>query len=183
MIQNSPGSSRSCSPGSSVSVPGRTRFHRPVSNDETTRKCVRLGLPNKKHKHLVTCTFEPSNSIDEEDDPSSSWRSEPEGKKPEELASLEAPDDEEEWCWPKRNRITRWRKREEQRPIFHNLAEDGGEELASGSLTHLVQRIAGGAQWTWRKVTVVVVSGAAGEGNAEEHVSRNIHRGNGKIQE
>ena len=29
------------------------------------------------------------------------------GEKPEELAGLEAPDDEGEWFWPKRNRITR----------------------------------------------------------------------------
>ena len=60
MIQNSPelglsnvssmrGSSRSCS---RVSVPGGTEFHRPVSIDETTRTCVRLGLPNKKPNTL-----------------------------------------------------------------------------------------------------------------------------------
>ena len=30
-----------------------------------------------------------------------------------------------------------------------------------GGLNHLVQRNAGGAQWTWKKVTVVVDSGAA----------------------
>ena len=34
----------------------------------------------------------------------------PEGEKAEELASLQAPGDEREWCWPRRNRITRWRK-------------------------------------------------------------------------
>ena len=79
MIQNSPalelsnvssvrGSSRSCSRGSSVSVPSGTGFHRPATIDETTRKCVRLGLPNKKHKHLVTCTFEPWKRDDDDDD-------------------------------------------------------------------------------------------------------------------
>ena len=80
MIQNSPelglsnvssvrGSSRSCSRGSSVSVPSGTGFHRPATIDETTRKCVRLGLPNKKKKkHLVTCTFEPSQSGDDDDE-------------------------------------------------------------------------------------------------------------------
>ena len=41
----------------------------------------------------------------------------------EDLASLEAPDDEGGWCWPKRNRITRWGKRENQRPTFHYFAE------------------------------------------------------------
>ena len=46
-------------------------------------------------------------------------------------------------------------------PTLHYLAEDDGEEQASGSLKHWVQRNAGGAQWTWKKVTVVVDSGAA----------------------
>ena len=64
-----------------------------------------------------------TNSIDEEDDQSSSWQSDLEEEKPEDLASLETPDDEGEWCWPKQNRISRWGKREDQRPTFHNLAE------------------------------------------------------------
>ena len=42
------------------------------------------------------------NSIDEEDDQTSSWKSEPEGENAGELASLEAPDEDGEWCWPKR---------------------------------------------------------------------------------
>ena len=71
--------------------------------------------------------------MDEEDDQGSSWESEP-GEKPEELACLEALDDEGEWCWPKRNRITTWRKREDEVPLFHYLAEDDGEEQACGGL-------------------------------------------------
>ena len=42
----------------------------------------------------------------------------------------------------------------------HHLAEDDGGEQASGGLNHLVSRNAGGAQWTWKTVTVVVDSGA-----------------------
>ena len=48
-----------------------------------------------------------------------------------------------------------------KRPTFHNLAHDHKEEQASGGLNHLVQRNPGGAQWTWKKVTVVVDSRAA----------------------
>ena len=76
---------------------------------------------------------------------------------------------------PKLNRITRWNKREDQRPTFHNLAEDDGEEQASRSLNHLVQRNAG-AQWT--EATVVVDSGAAENVMPKSAVSRNVHRGN-----
>ena len=46
-------------------------------------------------------------------------------------------------------------------PAFHYLAEDNEGEQASGGLNHLAPRNAGGAQWTWKKVTVVVDSGAA----------------------
>ena len=42
----------------------------------------------------------------------------------EELASLETPDAKGEWCWPKRNRITRLGRRVDPRPAFHFLAED-----------------------------------------------------------
>ena len=45
----------------------------------------------------------------------------------------------------------------DSRPAFHCLTEDDEGEQAS----HLVTRNAGGAQWTWKKVTVVVVLGAA----------------------
>ena len=106
----------------------------------------------------MNCPFKWTNRIDEEDEQSSSWESELEGEKPQEFASSEAPDDEGEWCWPKRNRTG---KREDHRPTFHYLAEDDGDEQASGSLlNHLVQRNAG-AQQTWKKVTVVVDYGAA----------------------
>ena len=47
------------------------------------------------------------------------------------------------------------------RPAFHFLAEDDEDEQVSGGLNHLVPRNAGGTQWTWKKVTVVVDSGAA----------------------
>ena len=56
----------------------------------------------------MNCPYKWTNSIDEEDDQGSSWESEPEGKKAEELASVGTLDDEGEWCWPRRNRITRW---------------------------------------------------------------------------
>ena len=44
---------------------------------------------------------------------------------------------------------------------FHYLAEDDEGEQASGGLNHLVSRNPGGTRWTWKKVTVVVDSGAA----------------------
>ena len=47
------------------------------------------------------------------------------------------------------------------RPTLHFLAEDDEEEQASGALNHVVQRNAGGAQWTWKKLTVVVVVSAS----------------------
>ena len=75
--------------------------------------------------------------------------------------SLETPDDEGEWCWPRRNRITRWRRRVRPRPAFHHLAEDDEDLQASGGLNHLVSRNAFGAQWTWKKVTVAGDSGTA----------------------
>ena len=87
--------------------------------------------------------------------------SEPEGQNAEELASLETPDDEGEWCRPRRNRITRWSRRVDPRPAFHYLAEDDECEQTSRGLNHLVSRNARGAQWIWKKVTVVVDSGAA----------------------
>ena len=120
-----------------------------------------------------------SNSTDEEDDQGSSWESELEGEITEELASLETPDAEGECCWPRRNRITGWRRRVVPRPAFHYFAEDDEEVQASGGLKHVVQRNAGGAQWTWKRVTVVVDSGS-GERNAAEHASSNIHRGTGR---
>ena len=73
-----------------------------------TRYCDDCG----EQGHLgMNCLYKWTNSIDEEEDQGSSWESEPEGEKAEELASMEAPDDEGEWRWPRRNRVTRWRKR------------------------------------------------------------------------
>ena len=77
-----------------------------------TRYCYACG----EQGHIgVNCPYKWTNSIDEEEDQSSSWESELVGEKAEELASLEAPDDEVEWCWPRRNRI-------------HYFSEDDGEE-------------------------------------------------------
>ena len=102
-----------------------------------------------------------ANSIDEEDDQTSLWVSELEGENAEELGSLGTPDEEGEWCWPKKSRVTRWGRRIDSRPAVHYLAEDDEGEQASGGLNHLVPRNAGGGQWTWKNVTVVVDSGAA----------------------
>ena len=74
---------------------------------------------------------------------------------------MEVPDDEGEWCWPRRNRITRWSRRVDPRPACHYLAKDDEDEQASGGLNQLVSRNAAGAQWTWKKVTVVGDSEAA----------------------
>ena len=59
----------------------------------------------------------------------------------------------------KKNSITRWSRRFDPRPAFHNFAGDDEDEQAPGGLNHLVSRNAGGAQWSWKKVTVVVDSG------------------------
>ena len=96
--------------------------------------------------------------------------------------SLEAPDDEGVLRWPKRNRITRKGRRIDPMPTLQYFAEDDEEGQASGGLNHLVQRNVGVAQWTWKKVIVVVDSGAAEKSDAEEHVPRNIHRGIKEIQ-
>ena len=79
----------------------------------------------------------------------------------EELASLETPDEEGEWCCPKKGRVTRWGRRIDSRPAVHYLAEEDEDEQVSRGLNHLVSGSAAGTQWTWKKVTVVVDSGAA----------------------
>ena len=66
----------------------------------------------------VNCPYKWTNSIDEAEDRGSSWESELEGDNAEELVSLEALCDEGERCWPKKNRITRWRKRLDPRPAL-----------------------------------------------------------------
>ena len=62
-----------------------------------------------EQRHIgVNCPYKWTNNIDEEDDQGSSWESEFEvGEKPEELASLEAPDNEGKLCWPKRKKSRR----------------------------------------------------------------------------
>ena len=109
----------------------------------------------------VNCPYKRANSTDEEDDRTSSWESEPEGEKAEEVASLQTLDEEGVWCWPEKSGVTRWRRRIDSRPAFHYVAEDDEDEQASRGLNHLASRNAGRAQWTWKKVTVVVDSGAA----------------------
>ena len=87
-----------------------------------TRYCYDCG----EQGHTgVNCPYKWANSIDEEDDQTSSWESEPEGENAEELASLETPDEEGEWWWPEKSRVTRWGRRIDSRPAFHYLAEDG----------------------------------------------------------
>ena len=104
----------------------------------------------------VNCPYKWANSMEE-----SSWESEPEGENAEELASLETHDEEGEWCWPKKGRVTRWRRRTDSRPAVHYLAEEDEDKQVSRGLNHLVPRSAAGTRWTWKKVTVVVDSGAA----------------------
>ena len=72
----------------------------------------------------VKCPYKWTNSVDEEDDQGSSWDSGLKGEKAEEHASWEALDDDGEWCWPRRTRITRWPQRVGPRPAFRDLAED-----------------------------------------------------------
>ena len=56
-----------------------------------TRYCYDCG----EQGHIgVNCPYKWANSIDEEDDQTLSWESEPEGENAEELASLETPDEE-----------------------------------------------------------------------------------------
>ena len=75
--------------------------------------------------HLgVTCPFMRANSIDEEDDQTATWESELEGENAEELASLETPDEDGEWCWLEKSKVTRWIRRIDSRPTFHYFAED-----------------------------------------------------------
>ena len=123
-----------------------------------TRYCYDCG----EQGHIgVNCPYKWANSIVEEGDQTSSCESDPEGENAEELASLETPDEEGEWCWPKMGRVTRCGRRIDPRPAFHYFAEDDEGKQAPGGLNQLVSRSVGGAQWTWKKVTVVVDSGAA----------------------
>ena len=52
---------------------------------------------------------------------------------------------EKGWCWPRRNRITSWRKRVDPKAAVHNFAEDDEDEQVSGGLNHLVPLTAGEA--------------------------------------
>ena len=117
-----------------------------VTHGHETRTRTRMGggesenrycYDNGEQRHIgVNCPYKWTNSIDEEDDQGSSWESELEGEKAEEIASLVICDDEGEWWWLRRNRITRWGKRIDPRPAFHYLAEnDEDERTASPGLT------------------------------------------------
>ena len=90
-------------------------------------------------------------------DQTSSWESELEGENAEELASPETLDEEGEWCWPKKGRVTRWGRRIDSRLAVHFLAEEDEDEQVSRGLHHFASRISAGTQWTWKKVD----SGAA----------------------
>ena len=67
----------------------------------------------------------------------------------------------EKWCWPKRNRITRWEKEWVNCQHSITLQKTTKESRRLEDLNHVVQRDAGGAQWPWKKVTVVADSGKA----------------------
>ena len=59
-----------------------------------TRYCYDCG----EQGHIgVNCPHKWANTIDEEDDQTTSWESEPEGENAEELASLQTPDEEQVW--------------------------------------------------------------------------------------
>ena len=139
-----------------------------------TRYCCDCG----EQGHIgVNCLYKWANSKDEEEDQGSLCESKPGRETAEELASLEAPDDEGEWSWP---RIARWRKRMDPRPAFHCFAEDDENEQVFGESSGHTKR--------WR--SSVDVEGShrcgrlvdGGERDAEEHVSRSTHRGSGKVQ-
>ena len=135
---------------------GRHRGKGKGKSKSETRYCHDCG----EQGHIGgNCPYKWANSIDEEDDQAPSWENEFEEEKSDELASLDTYDDEGEWCWPKKSRNTRRRERTDSRPAFHYLAED--DEQTPGGLNHLVSRDAEGTQWTWKKVTVAVDSGAA----------------------
>ena len=53
------------------------------------------------------------------------------GQNAEALASLETPDEEGEWCWPKKGRVTGWTRKIDSRPAVHYLAEEHEDEQVS----------------------------------------------------
>ena len=97
-------------------------------------------------------------------------KSEPEGENAEELEGLATHDEEGEWCWPKKRRVTGWGRRIDSRPAVHYLAEEDEDEQVSSGLNHLASRSAAGTQWTWKKVTVV------DSGAAENVMTRSMSR-------
>ena len=108
-----------------------------------TRDCCDCGGQG----HIgVNCPYTRANRKDEEDDQLSSCESEPEGENAEELTSLETHDEEGEWCWPKKGRVTRWRRRIDSRPAVHYLAEEDEDEQVSRGLNHFASRSAAGTQ-------------------------------------
>ena len=115
----------------------------------------------------VNCPYKWANSIDEEDDQTSSWESEPAGENAQELASLETPDEEGEWCWPKKSRVIMWGI--DSRPAFHHVAEDDEGEQASRGLNHLVSRNVGGARVDVEEGHRGGRLGSSGECDAKEH--------------
>ena len=124
-----------------------------------TRYCYDVGM---------NCPYKWTNSIDEEEDQGSSRESELEGEKEDEPASLEAPGPEGEWCWSRRNRITRWGKRMDPGPAFHCRADDEDEpsawRIASSGPTVDVEESHSCSRL-----------GGSGERDAEEHVPRDVH--------
>ena len=78
----------------------------------------------------MNCPHKWANSMDEEDDQVSSRESEPEGENAVELASLETPDGEGEWCWPKKQ--SGGEGGLDPRPPCHYFAEEDEGEQVSG---------------------------------------------------
>ena len=97
----------------------------------------------------------------------------------EELASLDAPDDEGEWRWPKRNRVA---KRVGPVPTFQYLDKDDEEKQTPGGLSP-------GPAKRWKSSVDVEEGhcrgrlGGCGGRDAEKLVSLNKHLSNGEIKE
>ena len=73
-----------------------------VTRTKGAREKARAAIVKIDTATTANCPHLLANSIDEEDDQTSSWKIEPEGENAEELASLETHDEEGEWCWPKK---------------------------------------------------------------------------------
>ena len=71
------------------------------------------------------------------------------------------------------------KKVEDAKRICRIVHENDKSKGLTGGLNHLVPRNAGGAQWTWKKVTLVVDSGAAGNVMPRSIVHREVQERKG----